>query len=383
MQVFNLFLRIIYTRRISIAVYVAVYLVLLLGVVVPGAAGSTPTDYVRQKCKFALQDEDNSGLSRGLAQNLMSNHELVEIKDFSRETLQDEHYNENIGAAIVIKEGFEKAFMEGNGADHLLIYDIPGENKARLIRSDVDEFLRYTETCIRAGYSVEGAMAEAEHIDGIETDVEFVGEKELTVETDMTLFFKFLSWVFVLMIVSELSPVLVTLDRKEVKDRMECSSFMFSRFNGQILMGSMVMGLLVVVVFSVAAKVAFGSEFTGIRAGLFILNLICYMFVALSIMFLISRVTASESVISMMANIVSLGMSFLCGIFVPFYLLGESIRTAAHFLPAYWYSNAVAKIHGYSGGSLTEIWQCMGTQILFAGVILVAGLLVAKNKRVA
>lgn len=40
-------------------------------------------------------------------------------------------------------------------------------------------------------------------------------------------------------------------------------------------------------------------------------------------------------------NTVSLGSSFLCGVFVQQELLGETVPSIARFLPAYWYVKAV------------------------------------------
>lgn len=46
------------------------------------------------------------------------------------------------------------------------------------------------------------------------------------------------------------------------------------------------------------------------------------------------------------SNIVTLGMCFLGGIFVPLELLGEGVRAVGHYLPSYWYSRAVNDICG-------------------------------------
>ena len=73
---------------------------------------------------------------------------------------------------------------------------------------------------------------------------------------------------------------------------------------------------------------------------MFILNMLVYACVALSLAFLVSKLTQSEQILSMCANVISLGMAFLCRIFVPREFLSDTVMAIAHFLPAYWYANA-------------------------------------------
>ena len=39
-------------------------------------------------------------------------------------------------------------------------------------------------------------------------------------------------------------------------------------------------------------------------------------------------------------NTISLGMCFLCEVFVPMELIGDNVKIVAQFLPAYWYETA-------------------------------------------
>ncbi len=58
---------------------------------------------------------------------------------------------------------------------------------------------------------------------------------------------------------------------------------------------------------------------------------------ALGIVFLIGQVMKKAETVSMVSNVIALGMSFLSGVFVPIEFLGDGIIKAADFLPAYWY----------------------------------------------
>ena len=58
---------------------------------------------------------------------------------------------------------------------------------------------------------------------------------------------------------------------------------------------------------------------------------------SLAISFLIGVLVEKEEVINGVVNVISLGMSFTCGVFVSMSVLGKGVRAFAHFLPVYWY----------------------------------------------
>ena len=86
--------------------------------------------------------------------------------------------------------------------------------------------------------------------------------------------------------------------------------------------------------------------------------------------------------ISMISNVLSLAMSFLCGVFVPLSFLGDGVKKAAHFLPAYWYIRAAEQIDSWKkGAEVGSIWMFCGIQMLFAIVILTVALVVKEKRR--
>ena len=82
---------------------------------------------------------------------------------------------------------------------------------------------------------------------------------------------------------------------------------------------------------------------------------------------------------NMIANTISLGMAFLCGIFVPEEFLGDNIIKISHFLPAYWYTQAVKNIDFHLQKSLPDIFMCMGIQLLFALAIAIIAIRISKT----
>ena len=79
---------------------------------------------------------------------------------------------------------------------------------------------------------------------------------------------------------------------------------------------------------------------------------------------------------------ISLGMSFTCGVFVSMSVLGKGVRAVAHFLPVYWYeivNETIADNGALSASQQTAVWQGIGIQLLFAATILGVGMMLSKR----
>ena len=88
--------------------------------------------------------------------------------------------------------------------------------------------------------------------------------------------------------------------------------------------------------------------------------------------------------LSGISNIVSLGMCFLSGVFVPMSIMNKKVLKIAQFLPVYWYENineTLSQYHIISGDIAVEIWKSMGIQVIFILTILSMILAVSKHKR--
>lgn len=88
--------------------------------------------------------------------------------------------------------------------------------------------------------------------------------------------------------------------------------------------------------------------------------------------------------LSGVSNIVSLGMCFLSGVFVPMSIMDKKVLKIARFLPVYWYENineTLSQYHSISGDVAVEVWKSMGIQLIFTLVILAMILAASKYKR--
>ena len=95
---------------------------------------------------------------------------------------------------------------------------------------------------------------------------------------------------------------------------------------------------------------------------------------------LVASFEPKDNVLNLITQVLGLGMSFFCGIFIPMEVLSDKVVSVARFLPAYWYVRANNMIADITQFSLNEVVQCYLIQLGFAAAMVIITLLVRKVK---
>lgn len=379
MQVFKSYFKIFNKYKGQMIMYLCIFAALLSGFVTKNKENKV--EFVNSNCSFAVYDYDNSKESQALVSFLEKQHEKVDIEADEAEVIQDELFNRNIKCVLRIPDGFSKAIQAGSGEKMLEVVVIPGTKYNTLFETDLDRFVNYTTMYVKAGYESEEALEKTARVLSQTSDVSLLDGEDLSKHSNGYYFFNYLGWVLMCMVITAITPTLAVYNRKELQKRISCSAYPFSKINVELFLGVAVMGVGICGILFVLASVLIGSEVWSINGGFYMLNTFCYMLIALAVAFLISRLTDNDQVVSMVANVISLGMAFLCGIFVPEEYLGETVIKVAHFLPAYWFARGTSMIEHMQKAEIGQIFPYLGVQLLFAVAIWLIALAVAKGKK--
>jgi len=381
MQVFKLYFK-IFRRYFGICfMYMGIFIGVLSGIIVPQLMEQGKEQYTQSKCSFAVFDYDNSELSTGIVSYLENTHRLKTIADDDKETIQDELYATNVDAVIIINKGFEENFA--NEGEYLEVYTVPNTITAVLFEQHLNSYLSVVNTYTVAGFDMADALEKATVASETSIDVSLTTGEEVQSEGPLHHFYIYLAWVFVAVCVNSITHVLSSLDKKNIRNRIECSAYKFMRMNMEIVLAVVITGLAICGICGIVSTIMFPEDMLTVNGILYILNSVCIMAVALAITYLVSKVTTNEQVISLLSNVVGLGMAFLCGVFVPIEYLSDGVIKIAHFLPAYWNVRAIGIIDSFTSDKLGTLLSYMGIQLLFAVAITCVALIIARRKRVS
>ncbi len=372
MQVYKLFFRIVNKQKGLIVMYLCIFMG--IGLAISSQQGAT-TDrkFEASSYSFAVFDEDDSAVSRALIQYLGKNNERVFIRD-DRESIQDELYNQNVSSVLRIPKGFAKSLQDGGTVEKIVIVSVPGTIYKETFESLTSQYITLLKGYIAGGFTENEAIRKAGNMDDSEVSV-LVEDAGSEKHSPLYNFFVYAPYILLSLCIVGITPVLVIFHKKEVKDRVWCSSYNTRKINRELILGTVTAGVLFAVVYIICSVIGAGNDVFSVRGLLACLNLSAFLFVALGIVFLLGQTLKKTTVISMASNVLSLGMCFLSGVFVPLEYMGDGIVRLAHLLPSYWYVLGVRFLDHYKAGmDLSPLWKYAGIQILFAIVIMGAGL---------
>lgn len=382
MQVFNAFIKIARKRLGTIITYFAIFAVLCL-IMTSQRDAQMNSNFQSTSLDICIIDRDGSTASTALTDYLSSIHNRIELPD-DEEVLQDNLYYRYVDYILTIPEGFEKNLKNGATSKLLTNVKIPGSGNGAFIDQQIDSYLQTIQMYLAGGDTLENAIASTDSFLAESPDVTTVSfTKESSSDSDAFYFFRYLPYVLIAILISGLSPLLVTMNEKDLRARTTCSSLSLSSHNLQVSLGAAVYSLFVWLAFMLLGVIFYGAEMFTTNALFAMLNSFIFLLFTASVTLLISLFSPSQNVANMLSNVLGLSISFLCGIFVPQSMLSENIVKASRFLPAYWYTRANDMLGGLSDEAMNPdfYWQNILVQLLFTVAIFVAILVTSKLKR--
>ncbi|MCI8775863.1 MAG: ABC transporter permease [Oscillospiraceae bacterium] len=382
MQVFKAFNKIMISRFPIALIWIIIFLVISI---ITAKSSNDYTEFKDTKLDICVFDEDNTQESKALKEFLGNKHNLITLEN-DKDTILDALYYERVGYVLTISEGYAEKLKSGEINDLFTNYHVHDSYSSTLVGSLIDEYVNTVRSYLISGEDLSKAIKNAEDTLSLEADVKTEsfseGSKEnAQYKSDFGYYFQYLPYVFISVIIVVLCPIITTLNNREIKNRTNCSCISSGSQSIQIILGSSLF-IAAVWLFFIIAGIFVKGEFYVKREWFGVLNSFVFILVASAIAILISSFSPSSTGVNVIANIVGLGMSFLCGIFVPLSLLGDGVLKIGKFLPAYWYVKANDMIYFSSdtGESFTvsKIFEYIGIQMIFVVVLFALVMLIMK-----
>ena len=383
MQVFKAFIKVMRKKISTAFIYIGIFLVIAVSMT---RSGQNPAEQVFKSVRLGVVvfDEDDTPESRSLKEFIGTRHNLKEL-DKDTDVIKDTLYmgmNTDIHIVMTIKKGYAEKLRAQEYDDLFENYHIHDSYYNVLIGQLLNEYVTSVRAYQTSGWQLSEAISDTERVLSTETEVTIkkAGTEAEAAETSPLLddYFRYLPYILLSVLIEVLCPVLLALGRKNIRYRTNCSSVKTSSYTLQIILGSTVFVVGIWLIFIVAGIAVFGV-FTG-KAWFSLLNSFLFSMIAVSLAVLIASFNSSELVINLMAQVLGLGMSFLCGIFVPLEWLGSGVIAFARFLPAYWYVKANEIICGNTAYDGRQLMICLMIEAAFALAISLLALTVRRAK---
>lgn len=385
MQVFKAFMKTAYKSFSSIVLYFVIFTTIAFFISY-AYTDTTSTAFSSVELNVGIIDKDNSNASKAMTKYLDSLHELVSLEN-ETDVLLDRLFFRDVDYILVIPKDFEEKLSASEEDELFETVQIPGIYNSAFVDQQINAYLKSVKLYLAGGFSLEDALSRtADTLDASANKVSMVTfENTSTSSVSMSrifTFYQFIPYVITSMILCGLTPILSTFWKEDLAKRISCSSTSLLSKNVQLALGSVVYALFNWLLFVITSGIFYGSDLFSEKGLLCILNSFFLLPLSVSLSLIVGSFSPSFNVTNMINNIISLGMSFVCGIFIPQAQLGENVLAVSKFLPFYWYVKNNNLISGADTEAFTYkiYWQNIGIQLLFIVAFFALALVAAKLK---
>ncbi len=379
MAVFKAYMKIARKNIWMILLYLGIFFcvtILFQRFVPEGAEG-----YTAESVPVGIVDEDGGEAAESLINYIGRTNETILLED-DRESLQEDLFYRNVGYIVRIPEGFmEKCIL---GEEKIEAVTVPGTYAGYYVDQQVNSYMVYARSYAAAGFTETEIASAMAHRDKAEvTLVDFSGNAGQV--PAYTFYYRYLPYLLLSVLGYVMGYILMGFRRGSLPQRMRASAVPERRQSVEGLAASLVIALALWGIGVAASVVMYGQDiYESGKLIWYLLNSLVMMLTALSLAYLVGTLVKSSNALSGIVNIISLGMCFVCGVFVEISYLSAGVRKAAQFLPVYWYEtvNTLLTDHGTVAGSTrTAVLSGIGIQIIFAIAFVCVTLAVAKRSR--
>ena len=387
MHLYKNFFRLLKSNCIGVAIYVVIFLAMIFGLV--GSASSMgSSDYeFKRSYKISYTDNDGSELSRGLIDYLSQENEVEDYAGKEESRVLDLVFFQVTEYYMDIEEGFEESVE--NGGEVKLTYTTSSESGGitysvnKTVNDYIDAYRDYREM----GYSESEACDKAKELLSEQTHAYVLTSEDENIVGGMDNVVYYLHQFFGYLIIGCLSlgigHVIIVSDTKVIRDRVSTSPVKKKNISLTNTIGLMTSGVVIWVIFSVIVWLI-GHDTSVYKDfwWLYLANSFIAMLVGCSITSLITSFNIQQNTLTMVTNILSLAMSFICGVFVPMSVLSPSLLNVAKFLPLYWMSYADNMTISGTGISYDadKLILCLGIELLFAVAMSVLAMMIKSSR---
>ncbi len=380
MQVFKAYFKIIRKNIGSMMIYVAIFLVFAV-IMTLYTFPQASTIFTATKIRIAVVQEDaNNSFSQDLAKYLAESASVQAVAT-DPESLQDALFFRQVEYIVRIPAGFGDSFMKGDYAIDLIKSTVPDTTGGVQMDLIIDRYLNTAALYVDSVPDI-AALDLASHV---RTDL--AAKAAVTVQTSSagtpvnrtTIFFTYMAYTIMAVMILGVTTIMLAFNNRDIQKRNFSSPVKMLSFNAQLILGNLVFAVITWGIMVCLALITTASSSGDAPIGLLALNALVFTLASLSISFLISNFIKSRNVQQAIANVFTLGSCFISGVFVPQFLLNDTVLRIASFTPTYWYVSNVTEIG--TGGSAQLIGTQMLIQVGFAVAALAVSLVVAKQRR--
>ncbi len=377
MTVFSTFFKVL-KSQIGIII---LYTVLLLGFGgLNVKTNESNINYVANKPDIVIVNKDESGkLSKNLVKYL---EKFTNVKDLDENNLEDALFYRQVNSIIYIPENYSRDIESKQKVN--IDINTTGDYESSLASMILNRYLSVQDTYIKLFDDEASTIENINNTLDKEIKTEVLSKKDEVSTSRITNYYNFASYAIVAGILLVLGNILSSFNQINVKKRSIVSSTSYIKQNKYLLLSSSIYAILLWIFYVLVSIILCKGDILNEMFIFYIINSFIFTIVALTLAIFLSNLINNKNALSGLVNVIAVGSSFLCGVFVPARWLPKSVLAVAHILPPYWYVNTNDILAEMEVINFENLKPVITNEIVLIGFIIlfiILNLIVTKKKQ--
>ena len=311
MTVFKTFLKILNKNKGIVILYTV--LLLMFGGLNMNT-NETTTNFMASKPNIIVVNYDEEvGITKDFIKYIKENANIPNIED-NEDARNDALFYEDTDYIIYIPENFHTNFMNGETPE----FEI---KRSANYSAEFAEMLikRYIGTAESYRNSFENEDEIIEKINETlskSVDANIISKLDTDRLNGAAFYYSFSSYSIIASLIYIICLVLQVFNSEKIRKRTAISSKNYKKHNRELLISNCVYGIVVWLVNIIISFFIVGDIMMSKHGVLFILNSLLFTITATSLSFLLGSLINNKNVVTGIVNVIAIGTSYLCGVFV-------------------------------------------------------------------
>ena len=334
MTVFKAFLKILNKNKFIVILYSC--LLLTFGGTYINSS-DTNINFSAKKPNITIVNYDiEEGITKDLIKYIKKNSKTPKIED-NEEKRSDALFYEDTNYIIYIPKNFNKDFMEGLNPE----IKIKKSNNYNAYYADriLKRYLKLINIYRKSFTSEEEIIEKVNDTLSKKADVKILSKLDNSKLEKAVFYYNFESYSILACLIYVICLIMSTFNSSKIRKRIVISSMDYKKNNRILLLSNCLYSFVIWLFYLIMSFIFVGNIMFTKHGIILVINSLLFTICATTIAFFIGTVVNNKNAISGIVNVVALGSSFLCGAFVPSYMLPDFVLKIAHILPTYYYIN--------------------------------------------
>ena len=324
MIVFKTFLKVLKSYKFPIFLY-SIILIAFCGF---NMENNPSTSFNASKPNiYVINEDQETGITKHLMEYLKEHTKVVSLE---KDIIKDALFYRDISLIVYIPQNFKEDFLKGK--DPEIQIKSTHDYKASLAENILKRYLKIAKIYQKNYEKEEEIILKITETLSKTSEVQLTSKLDTDNLSKMSFYYNFVSYSILAGSIYVICLIMSTFKEKNIRKRTIVSSMNYKQYNRQLLFSNSLLAITLWFLYVLLSVILLKENMFSTYGVLFAINSFVFTLCALSISFCLGNIVKDKNTLNGIVNVIALGSSFLCGVFVPMEWLTESVLNFSHLL---------------------------------------------------